>query len=223
MILYPILLDLKGELCVIVGGGDVARRKVEHLLEAGARVRVVAPQACTAIRKSAKAGDLELRRRKYDCDQLDGGARLVFGCTDDARVNAAVVADARERKIPANRIDSPAGGDFHVPSMVRRESLLLTVSTGGKAPALSRELCHRLEQQFGPAWGSFTNVLGRLREGWKKKGENAKIHGRMLEIIGSDTFEVLQSAGDQAATKHARGIVRRLEAEPKAKASSAKR
>jgi precorrin-2 dehydrogenase / sirohydrochlorin ferrochelatase len=208
MILYPILLNLEGELCTIVGGGNVARRKIEHLLEAGARVRVVSPKPHAAIVRWARAGAITLIRRAYDADSIDPASRLVFACTDDGIVNRRVVARAKALKIPANRADDPASGDFHVPSMVRRASLLLTVSTGGQAPALSREICHRLEQQFGPAWGDFTELLGRLRTGWKRRGEASRIHGRMLELIASDTFEVMQLRGARAAERHARQLIR---------------
>lgn len=212
MILYPTLLDLRGKLCVIVGGGEVARRKIEHLLEAGAHVRVVAPKIHRTIRDWAKDGQaVELVARTYSADSLDGRPRLVFACTDDPAVNGSVAEDAGELGIDVNRADDPKGSAFHVPSMVRREDLLLTVSTGGQAPALAREVCHRLEQQFGPAWGEFVELLGQLRQGWQAKGENAQIHARMLEIISSDTFEVMQLEGKRAARKHALSLVRKSE------------
>jgi precorrin-2 dehydrogenase / sirohydrochlorin ferrochelatase len=215
MILYPILLNLEGELCTIVGGGHVARRKIEHLLEAGARVRVVSPRPHAEILRWARAGSITLERRVYDEEAIDPESRLVFACTDNAAVNRRVLARAKAMKIPANCVDDPASGDFHVPSMVRRGSLLLTVSTGGKAPGLSREICHRLQQQFGPAWGDFTDLLGRLRLSWKRGGESARIHGRLLEIIASDTFEVMQQRGAPAAARHARRLIQEREARTK--------
>lgn len=211
MILYPILLNLDGQLCTIVGGGNVARRKIEHLLEAGARIRVVSPRPSRAIQKWARAREIELIRRSWSPDQIDRESRLVFACTDDSRVNREVIERAAELQVPANCVDDPEAGDFHVPSMVRRGSLLLTVSTGGKAPGLSREICHRLQQQFGPAWGDFTDLLGRLRISWKRKGEAARIHPRMLEILASDTFEVMQQRGPASAARHARRLVRERE------------
>lgn len=211
MILYPILLNLDGQLCTIVGGGNVARRKIEHLLEAGARIRVISPRPNRAILNWARSKSVEIVRRAYAPELIDPESRLVFACTDDSRVNRQVVKRAAELQVPANCVDDPKAGDFHVPSMVRRGSLLLTVSTGGKAPGLSREICHRLEQQFGPAWGDFTDLLGRLRMSWKRKGEAPRIHQRMLEIIGSDTFEVMQQRGPRSAARHARRLIRERE------------
>lgn len=199
MIYYPILLNLADVRCVIVGGGEVARRKIHHLLEAGARLLVCAPRVHPRIAQWALDGALDLRRQSYRREILDPPPRLVFACTDEPKVNRKVVADARAIGVPCNAAEDQASGDFHVPSMVRRGSLLLTVSTGGLAPALSREICHRLEQQFGPAWGDFAQLLGRLREEWKSRGEAELIHQRMLEIIASDVFEVLQARGRQAA------------------------
>lgn len=211
MILYPVLLNLNGARCTIVGGGNVARRKIEHLLEAGARVRVVAPRLHAEIRRWQREGRVEVDKREYSGDLLDDRPRLVYACTDRRDVNRRVMEDARALGIAANASDDPEGADFHVPSMVRRGSLLVTVSTGGKAPALARELTHRLEQQFGPAWGDFTDLLGTLRAEWKRKGEATRLHARMKEIIGSDTFEVMQTRGTQAALRHARALVRQME------------
>lgn len=183
----------------MVGGGEVARRKINHLLEAGARLTVVAPRVHERIQHWAAEGRLELIAEPYHARLMKAGLRLAYACTADARVNARVIADARKRGVLCNSADEPAAGDFHVPSMVRRGSLLLSISTGGRAPALSREICHRLEQQFGPAWGDFTDLLGDLRDEWKSQGEADRIHRRMLEILASDAFEVLQSEGPAAA------------------------
>lgn len=207
MILYPILLNLQGRLCTIVGGGHVARRKIEHLLEAGARIHVISPRPGAAILRWAKEEALTLHRGAFDPARLDRRSRLVFACTDDPVVNRQVLACAEELGILANCVDDPESGDFHVPSMVRRQNLLLTVSTGGLAPGLSREICHRLQQQFGPAWGDFTELLGRLRMDWKRHGESGRIHQRMLELIASDTFEVMQQRGVAAAARHARRLI----------------
>lgn len=208
MILYPILLNLRGERCLIIGGGEVARRKVEHLLEAGARVRVIAPRAGADFARWKKEGRIEWVRAAYRADMLEEEARLVFACTNDAAANRKIAEDARARKISVNCADDPARGDFHVPSMVRRGDFLMTVSTGGQAPALAREICHRLEQQFGPAWADFTGLLGDLRRKWKTRGESARIHSRMLEILASDTFEVMQSQGMKAARHRVARLLR---------------
>lgn len=213
MTLYPVLLNLDGARCVIVGGGRVARRKVEHLLGAGARVCVVAPRFDAALRRLAARGKIDLVRSAWKGEFLRPDDRLVFACTDDPEVNRGVAVEARRLNVPVNCTDDAEGGDFHIPSMVRRDDLLLTVSTGGAAPALAREICHRLEQQFGPAWGDFARLLGDFRRRWKRRGESERIHARMREIIGSDVFEIMQSRGAEAAGRKIRRIVRRLEAE----------
>lgn len=219
MILYPILLNLEGQLCTIVGGGNVAGRKIEHLLEAGAKVHVISPRPSATLTRWAKTGALTLYRAAFTPDRIDPRSRLVFACTDDPAVNRRVLARAAELGIPSNCVDDPGAGDFHVPSMVRRQSLLLTVSTGGMAPGLSREICHRLQQQFGPAWGDFTELLGRLRMGWKRRGESERIHQRMLELIASDTFEVMQQRGAPAAARHARRLIADRERDPGARSA----
>lgn len=215
MILYPILLSLRDAGCVIVGGGAVARRKVVHLIEAGARLKIVAPAAVEPIRRLAREGRLEWIKKAYGPDMLEGNPRLVFACTDRREVNARVAADARALGIAVSLADDGEHSDFHLPSMVRRGSLLLTVSTAGEAPALSREICHRLEQQFGPAWGEFTSMIGELRRRWAASGEGARTHERVLELLASDTLEVLQTEGPRAARRHASKLLRRRESADK--------
>ena len=214
MTLYPILLNLEGEPCIIVGGGEVARRKIEHLLEAGARVSVIARRAHPVIRRWARERRISLLKTDYRPEHLDDNPRLLFACTDDRRTNRRIIADARKRGIDVNCVDDPRSGDFHVPSMVRRGSLLLTVSTGGESPTLSRVICHRLEQQFAPAWGDFTNLLGKLRRRWKTRGESGLTQERTRAIIDSDSFEVLQSEGEPAARRRIERLLRKARTKP---------
>lgn len=160
---YPILLDLRGHPCLVVGGGRVAERKVLGLLAAGAAVTVVSPAASATVARLASAGDIRWHRRAYRSGDLDG-ARLVIAATDQPDVNRQVAGDARRRGALCNVIDQPTAGDFTLPSVVRRGDLVLTVSTSGQSPALSRHLRKALEGLFGNEYEVFLRIMGAVRQ-----------------------------------------------------------
>jgi len=159
---YPVSLDLEGRRCVVVGGGTVAEHKVQGLLDAGAAVTVVAGEFTPALRELAARGELELLHRPYARGDL-AGAFLTIAATDDGAVNAEVFAEASERKVLCNAVDDVEHCHFAAPSIVRRGDLTISVSTGGKAPALAKRLRQTLAAQFGDEWGVLVEVLARAR------------------------------------------------------------
>src|SRR5689334_11089741 len=122
----PIFAAVRGQLCVVVGGGDVAQRKVALLREAGARVRVVSPALCTTLANELAAGAFEHVARGYESRDLDG-ARLVIAATGDADVNARVASDAGARELLVNVVDQPALCSFVMPSIIDRAPVLVAV------------------------------------------------------------------------------------------------
>lgn len=160
---YPISIKLQGEKVLVVGGGRVARRKVESLLACGARVHVVSPQVDPVIQQWAREGLLVLYREGYSSPHLEG-SRLVIGAAGDPEVNRQVARDAGERDLLVNVVDDPGLCSFLVPATLRRGSLALSVSTGGKSPALAARIRRDLEGQFGQETGPFLDYLGEVRE-----------------------------------------------------------
>lgn len=160
---YPVVLDLEGRRCVVVGGGSIAEHKVRGLLEAGAAVTVVAQEATGGLRALAEQGALTLVPRAYRAGDLDG-AFLAIAATDDTAVNAEVYGEARQRGVLLNAVDDSQHCDFAAPSVVRRGDLSISVSTAGKAPALARRLREVLSRQFGDEWGELVAVLASARE-----------------------------------------------------------
>jgi len=157
---YPISLQLKDRLCVVVGGGPVAIRKARGLLEAGAKVRLVAPEsAVTAEQLPA----LEFIQRSYRAGDLEG-ACLAFAATDDRRVNAEILREARQRGILVNVADAPGTGDFAVPALLRRGDLTVAVSTAGGSPALAGLLRDRVAENLGPEWSTVIAIAAALRQ-----------------------------------------------------------
>ncbi len=160
---YPVLLNLEGKEVVIVGGGRVAERKVNSLVESGAKVVVISPEVTRAIEGLSDRGKILLRRREFLPSDLDG-AWLVISATDDPFTQKQVFKEASGRRLFCNVVDQPELCSFIVPSVVRRGSLCISISTGGKSPALAKGLRKRIEGDFGQHWAIYTELLGMLRE-----------------------------------------------------------
>ncbi len=162
MLYYPVFLNLEGRLCVVVGGGRVGERKIEALLAAGARVKVISPEATPQVEKWAEEGRIELERRPYHEGDLSG-AWLVIAATDDPETQKAVYSEAEKRHIFCNVVDKPEFCSFIVPSVVRRGRLQLAISTSGASPATARRIRERLEEEFGPEWETYLELMARWR------------------------------------------------------------
>jgi len=134
---YPVCLEMAGRRCLVVGAGAVAERKVNGLLEVGARVTVVGPSATERLLDWARAGRIGLTLRAYGADDLAGHS-IVFAATDDGLINAEVARDARAAGVLINAADDPAHCDFILPAVLTRGDLTVAVSTGGASPALAR-------------------------------------------------------------------------------------
>lgn len=176
---YPIYLDLSDRLCLVVGGGTVAERRVGGLQEAGAAVRVISPTLTPPLQAQAEHGTLQYRPGPYEPSALVGVV-LVVAATDSKQVNARVIADARAARIPVNAADAPEDGDYIVPSVVRRGELCVSISTGGANPMLAARLAAEMETRFGPEYGAYVELLGQMRVYIKSKTDAAVLRRRTL-------------------------------------------
>lgn len=160
---FPVVLTaLDSVRCLVVGGGRVAERKVEALLEADARVRVVSPVVSEGLRRLAEDGRIEYLARGFDeADVAD--AFLVIAATDDREVNAAVAHAGRERRLLVNVADDPAAGNFHTAAAVRRGDLLVAVSTGGASPAVAALVRRNLQTFLGVEYAEMLDLLSAVR------------------------------------------------------------
>jgi uroporphyrin-III C-methyltransferase/precorrin-2 dehydrogenase/sirohydrochlorin ferrochelatase len=162
MKLFPLFADLHQRRVLVVGGGAVAARKVQALLEAGAHVRVGAPELNPELAVLAREGAITHVLGRFQEDWLDD-AWLVVAATDDADVNAQVAAVAGARRILANVVDDPALSSFQVPSIVDRSPLIVAISSSGVAPVLARRLRERIESLFDHALGPLAELAARYR------------------------------------------------------------
>ena len=161
--MYPVCLEISDKLCIVVGGGSVAERKVLGLLTAGAQVRVISPQLTGTLAGLADDGRIEWLDRGYEQGDLIG-ALLVFAATDSREVQEAVVREASRAGQLVNVIDEPVRCSFQVPAVVRRGDLTLAVSTGGRSPAVAAMVRHQLEESYGEEYGLLLDLMSWLRE-----------------------------------------------------------
>ncbi|MBR6712765.1 MAG: bifunctional precorrin-2 dehydrogenase/sirohydrochlorin ferrochelatase [Selenomonadaceae bacterium] len=163
MRLYPINLDIDGKACVVIGGGEVALRKIRGLLAAGARVKVIAPEVCAEVEELAQRGEITLTRENFSEDML-GDELILIAATDNPEVNRRA---AQAKNILVNMVEG-AGGNFNVPSTIRRGELLLTISTGANSPAFSKFIRQMLEAELDENFGAGLEIISRWRRELKR-------------------------------------------------------
>lgn len=208
--LYPLNLELSERVCVVIGGGQVAGRKVQGLLLAGARVTVIAPALTESLRELALQGQIAWRQGGFQAGMLrDLRPLLVFCTADDREANELAIAEAKEIGALVNAATLPEQTDFAVPSQVRRGDFLLTVSTGGGSPALSKLLRERLEQEYPQAFGDFLVRLNALRREVKGRPGGSREHERLWRQALTQGIIDLVRAGqlDQAEEEVRNGII----------------
>ena len=206
-IFFPLYANITGKCCVVVGGGPVAERKVNDLLEAGAHVRVVSPKVTEQLQIQAQHGIIEWQSIHYTPATIRD-AWLVFAATNVRTVNAQVTQDAHELHLFVNVADEAEEGSFIVPSVVRRGDLCLSVSTGGANPILTRKIAEELLGLYGQEYGLLVELLGQLRAYIKASTDIPELRRQALselirhEVALRDLLRAgeLQNARTQAET-----------------------
>ncbi|HEY8517765.1 MAG TPA: bifunctional precorrin-2 dehydrogenase/sirohydrochlorin ferrochelatase [Candidatus Binatia bacterium] len=183
----PILVDLAGRPCLVVGGGAVAARKAATLLDAGARVRVVAPSVSREMEEVAARPDVTVERRAYRREDLTGVA-LAFAATDDAELQERIARDARDASVWLNAVDEPERCSFVMPAILDRDPLVVAVGTGGASPALARRIRDDIGQLLGPEYDAALAHLALLRTRYvpgpaRQAAFNRLVDGGLLEAL----------------------------------------
>ena len=178
----PIFLSVTDQSCAVVGGGEIATRKVALLLRAGARVRVIAPELCANLAKLRDQGRIEHLARGYRDGDLDD-AYLAIAATDRAETNHRVAAAGRALRIPVNVVDHPEDGSFIMPSIIDRAPVIAAVSTGGASPVLARLIRSRLESLIPAGYGRLAELAGRFRERVKQTFSNPADRRRFWDQV----------------------------------------
>jgi precorrin-2 dehydrogenase/sirohydrochlorin ferrochelatase len=187
MAYYPIFADLCGRPCLVVGGGEVATKKVEGLLQARAIVTVISPAVTDTIRQYAAAGEIRHLRRPYEQGDLKGFF-LAYAATGVAEVDGLMAAEARNHGVLLNIVDRPALCDFITPAVVRRGDLSIAISTNGSSPGFAKRLRQEIEALIGPEYGAALESVAAQREKLLRGGGTDQ----------SDRHERIETALDQA-------------------------
>ena len=201
---YPIYLELQGRRVVLVGGGPVAFRKAETLVQAGARLVVVAPAFCPALEDLCLQGRAEMIRARYEKAYI-GPAVLVIAATDDRAVNERVYGHCQELGILCNAVDQPDLCDFYVPAVVQRGALQIAIGTDGRCPAFAGHVRQRLERLFTEQHGRFLEQLQWARQQAIKRLSDPDLRKAVMgHLVGDASFETL--VRDGVETWRARAI-----------------
>jgi uroporphyrin-III C-methyltransferase/precorrin-2 dehydrogenase/sirohydrochlorin ferrochelatase len=179
---FPVFFDLKAQKVLIVGGGEVALRKVALLERTGAAITLVAPVVAPELAQRAAAGRLTLRVREFVPDDLDG-SRLVIVATSRRAVNRWVAALSEARAIPVNVVDDRDASRFIVPAIIDRDPVLVAVSTAGASPVLARRLRERLEAFIPQRFGALAAWLRDLRRGAARRLPGTPARRRYFEAL----------------------------------------
>ena len=183
------MVKLAGRPCLVVGAGRVAQAKIAGLLETGAHIRVVAPQATAKIRSWARAGKIEWRERAFEASDLDG-TFLVVAATPATPLHQEISREAAQRGVLCNIVDVPALCDFYYPAVVQRGALQIAISTEGNSPALAQRLRKQLEGQFGREWKPWLEQLAEARDKVQAEVADPERRKRLLHGYASEkSFE----------------------------------
>ncbi len=168
---FPIVLEMTGRDCLVIGGGVVAERKIAGLLEVGAAVTVISPEVTPAILNWSKNHSIQLTARCYQNGDLSGH-ELVFVATDDPDVNDQVYQEGQNCGVWVNAADDPAHCDFILPAVIRRVDMMVAISTGGASPAATRAIREELEGYFTDDYVQLVQVAAEVRTELKEKSVN---------------------------------------------------
>ncbi len=196
----PIFMRIKGARCIVVGGGEVATRKVSMLLKADAAVEVIAPELCEPLKVQFLAGDIDYIQSTFEVSQLNG-AVLVIAATDDEDVNTEVSNAAKAQNIPVNVVDSPALCTFTMPSIVDRSPVVIAISSNGAAPVLARLIRAKLETMIPASYGRLAYLAREFRDAVKAKFSDTQSRRIFWEKTFQGPIAELMFSGQERAAK----------------------
>ena len=200
--LFPIFLKLEGRRVLLVGAGHIAEQKLQGLLDAGAKVVVIAEIAGATFTKLAKQQRIELHLRAFRPGDVKNAA-LVIAATGDAVINQNIYDAASANNILCNAVDEPSRCDFYYPAVVRRGDLQIAISTNGKSPALAQRIRAELEARFGEEYSEWLAWLGSVREVLFRHAIEPERRRQVLHQIASqqgyDGFQLFHSEHQKEA------------------------
>lgn len=196
----PIFFDVTGRPCVVIGGGEVAARKVESLLEAGASVTVVSPRLSPPLEAVVARGLVTHIARDYAPGDIEGCV-LVYAATDDPKLHRELAAEARTLGIPINVADVPELCSFIAPAVVKRGALQVAISTGGASPAFAARIRRELEDRYGAEYALTLDLMRAARRRLHAEEIAPVERMRRLTDLANSALPDAIAAGDVAAVE----------------------
>ncbi|MFW5432297.1 MAG: siroheme synthase CysG [Methylophilaceae bacterium] len=203
----PIFFNINNRHCVVIGGGDVALRKVSMLLKASAAVMIISPSLCRELQTLADDGKINYTQANFEVSQLDG-ACLVIAATDDTTINEAVSNTAKAANIPVNVVDAPALCTFTMGSIIDRSPIVIAVSSEGNAPVLARYIRTKIETMLPTSYGRIASIAGEFRE--KVKAKFTTIQARRIfweDILQGPLVERVLSGQEKEARAYLQNVL----------------
>jgi siroheme synthase-like protein len=197
---YPLYLEMNRRRCLVIGGGEVAERKIAGLLKAGAEVTVISPDITEAIACWSKNNSIQLHARHYQPGDINGH-ELVFVATNDGSVNAQVHQDGKNEGVWVNAADDPEHCDFILPSVLRRGDLTVAISSGGNSPALARTIREELESYFTQEYEQLAGLAAEARVELRKRSLSAPFETWRRALSG-DVRQLLMRGEVARAKSH---------------------
>ncbi len=192
--MFPLFLKLEKRRCLVVGAGSIAESKIAGLVDTGARVRVVAPEATPQVRAWARLRKIEWQQRIFRPADLRG-MFLVVAATPSTALHEKIFRAAQRLGVLCNIVDVPRLCDFYYPAVVRRGALQIAISTTGESPALAQRLRKELEGHFGPEYEEWLASVGKAREQLHAKKLKAEERKRLLhELVSREAFETFRES-----------------------------
>jgi precorrin-2 dehydrogenase/sirohydrochlorin ferrochelatase len=211
---YPAFIDLENRPVLVVGGGTVAERKVETLLETGALVTVVSPEITPQLQEYAHSKRITILQRAFIPSDVEG-VSLVISATDDPSTQTSVASIAASKNILVNTVDKPELCTFIVPAILRRGDITVAISTSGKSPSLAAELRARLDRVLTDEFARTATVLGAVRQEVHQQFAGNDDRKRVFDsIIGSGIVEWIAGYDDAAALVRVRQMIQEMIEKP---------
>jgi precorrin-2 dehydrogenase len=199
---FPVMLNVRDRRCVIIGGGPVALRRAGSLVEAGAKISLIAP----TIDPHITALPIQTHQRPYQPDDLDG-AWLVVIASDSPQVNQQVARDARDRGVLANRADEPGSGDFAVPAHAHHGPVTLAVHTDGVSASAAAAIRRQFSDTLDRDWPRLLTLAAPYRASIQQRFDDPdQRRERLMKLADPDAMAILKEQGEQALLEHYRHL-----------------
>jgi precorrin-2 dehydrogenase/sirohydrochlorin ferrochelatase len=199
---YPILLDLKDKKCVVVGGGNVAFRKVKSLVEAEANVMVISPQITSSLKELVNKNKITYLKQEYKSEHIKKDTFLVIAASNNKELNTKIANDAHKLNLLINVVDSPNLCNFILPATLRRGKLIISISTSAQSPALAKKIKEELQNIYGAEYEILVDLLGKLRTKVHAKYKNEKARKIFWEkLVNSDLIEYIRNNKEEEIKK----------------------